>query len=416
MHHTRAAADADGLAGQAYWLSASLALGALLKVRSIGRRDCGGLFRAGDDMIQFGGLHALLGASVVEQLPLSATVLLGEEAKRAARANAAAAARAVAASSSSSSATTVAADGTPLPPPSSSSSATRSYEELMASPWQGLLGGLSNVLETLRGEGAPPPACRAVVAAALRALDASLLNALMLRRDCCSVSAVRALQAGLADVRAWVEYVGPEWAGEASDADAALQHAAQAARYLLHGKDDCVRKAAKGFDIGADLRRACPSLTLAQVYRLTEHHHDDWIAGGGRGDTIALLRTLKGQVDAVAGSSGRASAAGGGGASPAKSEKTTSSVSDDEDEDDDEDSLLLDPSAAFVLPRKLLTDAARHYVQAPRPYHSAAPGVSLLDRIEACCRGSVALPGSLRARPEFAFLLAARPGSGGDGR
>ena len=207
-----AAADADGLAGQAYWLSASLALGALLKVRSIGRRDCGGLFRAGDDMIQFGGLHALLGASVVEQLPLSAAVLLGEEAKRAARANAAAAAKAVATNSSN-----VSADGTIVPPPPPSSSSTRSYEELMASPWQGLLwGGLSNVLETLRGEGAPPPACRAVVAAALRALDASLLNALMLRRDCCSVSAVRALQAGLADVRAWVEYVGPEWAGEAS--------------------------------------------------------------------------------------------------------------------------------------------------------------------------------------------------------
>ena len=402
-----AAADSGsdgGLAAQAYWLSASLALGALLKVRSIGRRDCGGLFRAGDEMIQFGGLHALLGASVVEQLPLSASVLLGEEAKRAARANAAAAAKAVASSSASAA---LAADGTPLPP---SSSSTRSYEELMASPWQGLLGGLSNVLETLRGEGAPPPACRAVVAAALRALDASLLNALMLRRDCCSVSAVRALQAGLADVRAWVEYVGPEWAGEGSDADAALQHASQAARYLLAGKDDCVRKAAKGFDIGADLRRACPSLTLAQVYRLTEHHHDDWIdAGGGRGDTIALLRTLKGQVDAVAGSSRGTTS----GASPAKSEKTTASSDGGEDEDDDdEDSLLLDPSAAFVLPRKLLTDAARHYVQAPRPYHSAAPGVSLLDRIEACCRGSVALPGSLRSRPEFAFLLAARPGSG----
>ena len=58
-----------------------------------------------------------------------------------------------------------------------------------------LLGGLSNVLETLRGEGAPPPACRAVVHAALRYVDAELLNALMLRRDACSISAVKALQA-----------------------------------------------------------------------------------------------------------------------------------------------------------------------------------------------------------------------------
>ena len=59
---------------------------------------------------------------------------------------------------------------------------------------QELLGSLSNVLETLRGEGAPPPACRAVVHAALRYVDAELLNALMLRRDCCSISAVKALQ------------------------------------------------------------------------------------------------------------------------------------------------------------------------------------------------------------------------------
>lgn len=63
--------------------------------------------------------------------------------------------------------------------------------------------------------------------------------------------------------------------------------------------------------------------------------------------------------------------------------------------------------AAFVLPRKLLTDAARYFVQAPRAYHSAAPGVSLLDRIEMCCRSDVQLPRQLRDRPEFAFLKAA---------
>jgi len=50
------------------------------------------------------------------------------------------------------------------------------------------------VLEALRSEGVPPPACRAVMYGALRYLDAELLNALMLRRDCCSTSAVRALR------------------------------------------------------------------------------------------------------------------------------------------------------------------------------------------------------------------------------
>ena len=59
---------------------------------------------------------------------------------------------------------------------------------------QTLLGSLSNVVETLRQEGAPPPLVKAVVTAALRYVDAELLNALMLRRDCCSTQAVRALQ------------------------------------------------------------------------------------------------------------------------------------------------------------------------------------------------------------------------------
>ena len=310
----------------------------------------------------------------------------------------------------------------------------------MASPWKGLLGGLSNVLEALRGEGAPPPACRAVVHAALRSVDAELLNALMLRRDCCSISAAKALQAGLADVAAWVGYVGPEWAGEPADAAAALARSGQAAAYLLHGKADCVRRAAKGFDVSADLRRACPALTLAQVYRLTEHHHDDWIAGAGGGaDTLALLRELKAAVDTAAagGGGGEAMATtprggrrpGSSGSTPFTSPRSevgagggdAASVYSDADEGvvgggggalgagpgghADEEALLLDPHAAFVLPRRLLTDAARHYVQAPRPYHSAAPGVSLLDRIEACCRGSVALPPALRSRPDFAFLL-----------
>lgn len=60
--------------------------------------------------------------------------------------------------------------------------------------------------------------------------------------------------------------------------------------------------------------------------------------------------------------------------------------------------------AAFVLPRKLLTEAARYFVQAPRGHQSAAPGVSLLDKIEANCRRNVQLPRQLRDWDQFAFL------------
>ena len=52
-------------------------------------------------------------------------------------------------------------------------------------------------------------------------------------------------QSGLADMRAWVAYMGAAWCGEAAEAEAALAHSSQAVRYLLTGKDDCVRKATK---------------------------------------------------------------------------------------------------------------------------------------------------------------------------
>ena len=57
---------------------------------------------------------------------------------------------------------------------------------------------------------------------------------------------------------------------------------------------------AQGFDITPDLRRMCPSLTLQQVYKLSEHHHDDWITGSQTTDTLVLLQTLKRIVDATA--------------------------------------------------------------------------------------------------------------------
>ncbi|BDA45618.1 Myosin-17 [Coccomyxa sp. Obi] len=389
-------AETEGLTYQGYWLSTTLALGAFLKVRSIGKRDCGNLFKLGDDMIQFGGLHALLAASVSDMLPVNVSILLSDDAKRLARA------------------TTAKMSGSGIQAYNEMAAAsTKSFEGLMNSPWKGLLGGLSNVLETLRGEGAPPPACRAVVHAALRYVDAELLNALMLRRDACSVSAVKALQSGLADIRAWVSYMGAAWCGEVADAEAALEHSSQAVRYLLVGKDDCVRKATKGFDITPDLRRMCPSLTLQQIYKLTEHHHDDWITTGSQTtDILVLLQTLKRIVDNTGPSQpdspSRQSFANGPFNSPGTSNPfaTPASVTSHQSLEDEE-TLLLDPQAAFVLPRKLLTDAARYFVQAPRAYHSAAPGVSLLDRIEMCCRSDVQLPRHLRDHPEFAFLKAA---------
>ncbi len=60
-----------------------------------------------------------------------------------------------------------------------------------------MLGGFSNLVEVMRGEGSPPTAVRAVVFGALCQLDAELLNQLLVRRDCCTMSAIKILQARL---------------------------------------------------------------------------------------------------------------------------------------------------------------------------------------------------------------------------
>ena len=53
-----------------------------MQVRSLGRRQCGGLFLFGDELIQFNALHSLLAVSVCEMLPVNVTVLLGEDSVR----------------------------------------------------------------------------------------------------------------------------------------------------------------------------------------------------------------------------------------------------------------------------------------------------------------------------------------------
>ena len=84
-----------------------------------------------------------------------------------------------------------------------------------------------------------------------------------------------------------------------------------------------MRKAHRGVPLLPDLGRLCPSLTLQQVYRLTEHQHDDWIAGAGLGSqNIVLLETLQRLMATQPGVDGR-------------------DDRQDEEEDDDEENLLV---------------------------------------------------------------------------
>ena len=53
-----------------------------VQVRSIGKRDYNSLFKLGDEMIQFQGLHTLLAAAVADMVPGNVGVLLSEDVKR----------------------------------------------------------------------------------------------------------------------------------------------------------------------------------------------------------------------------------------------------------------------------------------------------------------------------------------------
>jgi hypothetical protein len=49
--------------------------------------------------------------------------------------------------------------------------------------------------------------------------------------------------------------------------------------WLLQGKDEVAGIAERGGEVLPALQRAAPGLTLQQLHKLTEHHHDDWAVG-----------------------------------------------------------------------------------------------------------------------------------------
>ena len=69
-------------------------------------------------------------------------------------------------------------------------------------------------------------------------------------------------------------YMGPQWCGEAAEAEQALEHSSQAVRYLLTGKEECVRKAVKVM-YNAGMWLVCPLLCAS-----TSKVQHAWIVAG----------------------------------------------------------------------------------------------------------------------------------------
>lgn len=381
-------AVADGtLASAGYWLAASLATGALLKVRVVGKPDLQFLFKLADAFIGLTDLHIALGGVIAEEIPVDVALLLSEDAKRSARR------RSVGRAALAPVANGTPKGGTPPCPPNVGSPASPADVELShmgaaERHWRAILGGIANIVEVLREQGVPAAAVRAVVWATLRYIDGELLNALLLRRDCCSVSAAKALLTGLAALKDVSSFVGHDWGCEPEEAERALQRSNQAAKYLVQGKDDCARKAQRAVNVLPDLTRQCAALTLQQVHRLTEHQHDDWLAASGTAmgsQTLMLLEALRRLMNENRKRLGGPSNIGSspspspglfmpGALEPASSSRWVSfgeeeSSAQSQELEVDEEDLLVDPSAAFAMfkvqhtvTRKLLTEAAKSFV------------------------------------------------------
>ena len=69
-------------------------------------------------------------------------------------------------------------------------------------------------------------------------------------------------------MRFWVEYMGPVWCGAVEDAEQALEHSTQAVRYVLQGKNDCLRSAAQVStrDHNKGCRQTAPENLLWQAH------------------------------------------------------------------------------------------------------------------------------------------------------
>lgn len=79
---------------------------------------------------------------------------------------------------------------------------------------------------------------------------------------------------------------------------------------MLQGKDEVAGVAERGGEVLPALQRAAPGLTLQQLHKLTEHHHDDWAVGESARQELELWPVSR-KMSSVPNS---AAAAGYGGA------------------------------------------------------------------------------------------------------
>lgn len=160
------------------------------------------------------------------------------------------------------------------------------FERLHGGCHEGAVHGLmwASVLAWQRRPAPDVCACTASAQPPCRSLHCLLTNSLLILAlpphnflaTLVPHPSLQALQAGLAELRGWVAYVGGEWCCGPEEAEAAIERVTQAARFLVQvrdaGKHACVEWAAELGTLSASLRALMCLSRLAGCIRIASFH------------------------------------------------------------------------------------------------------------------------------------------------
>ena len=166
------------------------------------------------------------------------------------------------------------------------------FERCMGSSskdWLKLIGSIDHLTLMLL-ENMPPSMAKPIVWATLKYIDGIFLNALLMRRDLCSVSSARSILTALAIVEAYMTTYRLSISTE--DYREAFQRTLQACSFLVEWFDDAVRQARSGMVERNSALNKCSALEPLQIKRLAEWHHDELLGFGHRIDTSILLQAI----------------------------------------------------------------------------------------------------------------------------
>ena len=341
-----------------YCVSLICSSGAMLKVESVGRKESGLFVKTSEKMIGLDPVYESLAHFVTEKFPIHIPSLLAEDARRSARASF-------------------------LKKGSNSFESQLEALGTSKSQWIRIIGTLTNLAVILDQQNVPNALSKAIIWAAMRFVDGTILNGLLLRRDLCSVSSAKALQTavGILENHMTTRLADALNFSPAEFQDA-FQRLTQASHFIMEGFDDLARKAKSGVNILSSISKMS-ALTLQQVYRLAEFQHDDWRSEFRMDrERKSLLETLKRLSENSGATSFSVESENNLFKTPTKSWTTFG----DRDEDvsvpaaigvelapstDDVDNLLVDPSLDFYLNARGFT--RRQVMLNNKMYFNVAP-------------------------------------------